>query len=106
MLSSWQTEDLFEKFERYIATEKPGFVVKKVCGDGLCIITSFQEGFLYWYKENISINTLKEQLRGEFLFKYEFYSQFSAAEVNILEELDEFLKNPLKYYNSDTVDLL
>ena len=33
------------------------------------------------------------------------YSKFSSDEVNILTDLDNFLKNPLKYYNNDAVDL-
>ena len=36
---------------------------------------------------------------------YDFYSKFSTKDVNVLSELDSFLKTPLKYYNKDTVDL-
>ena len=40
------------------------------------------------------------------MHNYNFYSEFSSNEVNILTELEKFLKNPLKYYNSNTtVDL-
>ena len=36
---------------------------------------------------------------------YDFYSKCSTKDVNVLSELDSFLKTPLKYYNKDTVDL-
>ena len=36
---------------------------------------------------------------------YDFYSKFSTKDVNVLSELDSFLKTPLTYYNKDTVDL-
>ena len=34
---------------------------------------------------------------------YNFYSEFSPDEVNILTELDNFLKNSLKYCDRDPV---
>ena len=39
------------------------------------------------------------------MHNYNFYSEFSFDEVNILTELDNFLKNLLKYYDNETVDL-
>ena len=95
-------EDSFMIHERYINEKKPGCIIQNVRADGLCVIRSFQEGLKICYQNDVTI----AKLRNEVLHNYNFYSEFSSNEVNILTELGNFLKNPLKYYNSDTVDLL
>ena len=37
---------------------------------------------------------------------YNFYSKFSTKNSNVLLELDNYLKAPLKHYCKDTVDLI
>ncbi len=81
----------------------PDHFIKKVQGDGLCILRSFQE-CLRSNGENYSIEKLLERLRSEMLKNYDFYKEFTASHINILAELDNFLQNPLQYYNSDTCD--
>ena len=73
--------------------------------DGLCVIRSFPEGLKICYQDGVTIKEVIAKLRSEVLHNYNFYFGFSTDEVNILTELDNFLKDPLKYYNSDTADL-
>ena len=98
-------EDSFTILERYINEKKPGYIIKEVSADGLCLIRSFQEGLKICYQDDVTIEEVITKLRSEVLHNYNFCSDFSSNEVDILIELDNFLKNPLKYYNSDTVDL-
>ena len=70
-----------------------------------CVIRSFQEGLKICYQDDVTIEEVIAKLRSKVLHDYNFYSKFSSNEVDISTELDNFLKNPLKYYNSDTVDL-
>ena len=98
-------EDSFPILERYINEKKPGYIIKKVSADGLCVIRSFQEGLEICYQDDVTIEEVIAKLRREVFHNYNFYSKFSSNEVNMLTEVDNFLKNPLKYYNSDTVDL-
>ena len=98
-------EDSFTILERYINEKKPGYIIKEVSADGLYLIRSFQEGLKICYQDDVTIEEVITKLRSEVLHNYNFCSDFSSNEVDILIELDNFLKNPLKYYNSDTVDL-
>ena len=98
-------EDSFTILERYINEKKPGYIIKKVSADGLCIIRSLQEDLKIFYQDDVTIEEVLAKLRSEVLHNYNFYSEFSSNEVDILTKLDNFLKNPLKYYNSDRVDL-
>ena len=99
-------ENSFTILERYINEKKPSYIIKKVSTDGLYVIRSFQEGLEICYQDDVTIEEVIAKLRSEVLHNYNFYTEFSSNEVNTLTELDNFLKNLLKYYNSDTVDLL
>lgn len=92
-----------ERLEAYVGERMPDFHIKKVQGDGLCILRSFQE-CLRSHGEYYPIEKLLESLRSEMLREHAFYKEFAASHINILEELDNFLKEPLQYYNSDTCD--
>ena len=50
----------------------------------------------------ISLGEITKNLRKEFLTNYKSYQSFSDDSVNLLVELEEFLSDPLIYYNSDT----
>ena len=95
-----KTKDSFRILERYINEKKLGYVIKKVSADGLCVIRFFQEGLQICYQGDVTIEELTAKLRSEALHNYNFYSEFSE-----FSELDNFLKNLLKYCNSGTVDL-
>ena len=98
-------EHSFTTLERCINEKKPGYIIKKVSADGLYAMRSFQEGLKICYQDDVTIEDVIAKLRNEVLHNYNFYSEFSSDEVNILTEFDNSLKNPLKYCNSDTVDL-
>ena len=83
----------------------PNGFIKKVLGDGFCVIRAFQEGLSICYNENHKLCDVKAALRSEILRNFDEYSAFSCDKVNVLTELDRFLANLLQYYNSDTVDL-
>ena len=44
--------------------------------------------------------------QSEILNNHSFYAAFSSNNINVLYELDTFLKDPLKYYKCETVDFL
>ena len=44
-------------------------------------------------------------MKHELVDNLEFYQQFSSDSVDIIKELNSFLKNPAKHYANDTVDL-
>ena len=83
----------------------PNGFIKKVLGDGFCVIRAFQEGLSIFYNENHRLCEVKAALRSEMLRIFDEYSAFFSDKVNALTELDRSLANPLQYYNSDTVDL-
>ena len=89
----------------YIIEKKPGYIIKNVSADGLHVIRSFQEGLKICSQDDVTIEEVIAKLRSEVLCNYNFYFEFSSNEVNIFTELGNFLKNPLKSCNSDTVDL-
>ena len=91
--------------QEYISTKNPEYVIKHITGDGYCVIRSFQDDLNFCYGKAESLYSLLVELRSEIMKSYDFYSKFSNKDVNILLELDSFLKTPLKYYNKDTVHL-
>ena len=93
------------KLENYVRLFHPNGFIKKVLGDGFCVIRAFQEGLSIFYNENHRLCEVKVALRSEMLRIFDEYSAFFSDKVNALTELDRSLANPLQYYNSDTVDL-
>ena len=93
------------KLENYVRLFHPNGFIKKVLGDGFCVIRAFQEGLSICYNENHKLCDVKAALRSEILRNFDEYSAFSSDKVNVLTELDRFLANPLQYYAPDTVDL-
>lgn len=83
----------------------PGFEIKPVVGDGMCTLSSFSTALTIVTGVAISLEDVISRLRKELLTKYEFYKQFSSADVNILSELEKFLESPLNYYNTNSTDL-
>ena len=84
--------------------KNPGYVFKPIIGRGYCVIRSFQEGLSFCLSFE-SLDSLLVELRSEIMRNYDFYSKFSTKDVNVLLELNSFLKTPPKYYKKDTVDL-
>ena len=73
-----------------------------VARNGLCILESFKVAFEAAGYHIIS--DLKELLRNEISTNYEFDLNFSDHSVNIVEEVENVLKDPEKLYANDTVD--
>ena len=96
---------VFEKLEQYVQQQKPGAIIKEVNSDGLCVVRSFQEGLRLCYNMEVKLSDVLDGLRSEILNNHSFYAAFSSNNINVLCELDMFLKDPLKYYKCETVDL-
>ena len=92
-----------EKVVNYVKEMMPGYQIKSIQGDGLCIIRSFQES-MKAIDQHVQVDDILAALRSEILQNFQFYGNFCEANVNILMELDKFLKEPLKYYNTDACD--
>ena len=96
---------VFEKLEQYVQQQKPGAIIKEVNSDGLCVVRSFQESLQLCYNMEVKLSDVLDGLRSEILNNHSFYAAFSSNNINVLCELDMFLKDPLKYYKCETVDL-
>ena len=70
----------------------PNYFLKKITGDGLCIL------------EHVTIGFLMDTLRSEILQNFTFYKEFCRENVDLLFELNSFLKKPLEYFNTDSCD--
>ena len=73
-----------------------------VAGDGMCMLHAFHERINTALGKAIRLDESFTKLRKEFLTNYKSYHSFSDDSVNILLELEKFLSDPLRYYNSDT----
>ena len=60
-------EHSFTIRDRYINEKKPGYIIKKVSADGLCVISSFQEGLKICYQDDVTIEEVIAKLRSEVL---------------------------------------
>ena len=90
---------------QYVTETLPGYEIKHVAGDGLCILRSFKEAVKAVSDITVSIEDLQLYLRREILHRFEFYREFLTETCDLLKELDIFLSNPLKFYNSEVVDI-
>ena len=60
-------EDSFTILNRYINEEKPGYIIKKVSSDGMCVIRSFQEDLKNCYQDDVTIEEVIAKLKSEVL---------------------------------------
>ena len=77
--------------------QKPGAIIKEVNADGLCVVRSFQESLRLCYNMEVKLSDVLIDLRSEILNNHSFHAAFSRNNINVLCELDMFLKDPLKY---------
>ena len=68
----------------------------------MCIIHAFHKGINTALGKAIPLDKITTYLRKEFLTNCKSYQSFSDDSVNILVELEKFLSDPLRHYNSDT----
>ena len=90
---------------QYVTETLPGYAIKHVAGDGLCILRSFKEAVKVVSEITGSIEYLQLSLIREIFHRFEFYREFSTETCDLLKELDIFLSNPLKFYNSEVADI-
>ena len=90
---------------QYVTETLPGYAIKHVAGDGLCILRSFKEALKAVSDITVSIEDLQLSLKREILHRFEFYREVSTETCDLLKELDIFLPNPLKFCNSEVVDI-
>ena len=91
-----------ELLTEYVQKELPYHEIKYIPGDGLCILRSFKENMEKVSKITVTMKEVMKCLRSELLCRYEFYKNFCADPCNILEDLDNFLEDPLKFYNCES----
>ena len=83
----------------------PGFEIRRVQGDGLCILHAFVEGIFHLRDICKSIPDVKEVLKNQLEKNKEYYSHFCADTKDIMVEFETIMKDPLNFYDSDTTDL-
>ena len=65
---------------------------------------AFQESLLF-YDYEIQLDDIKKSLQSEILTNYIFYSGIAPSNTDIIVELVQFIKNLLRDYCAETVDL-
>ena len=82
-----------------------GFEIRRVQRDGLCILYAFAEGIFHLRDIYKSIPDIQKVLKNQPEKNKEHYSHFSANTKGIMVEFETIMKDPLKFYDSDTTDL-
>ena len=73
----------------------PGFEIRRVQGDGLCILHAFVEGIFYLLDVYKSIPDVQEVLKNPLEKSKEHYSHFSADSKDIMVEFETIMKDPV-----------
>ena len=90
--------------DAFINDNLPGYDIKWVAGDGICISHLFVEG-LQRIDNKFILSEAKSSLRGELTSNHAYYKDFSPDKICLLDELQLFFDSPMEYYNINTVDL-
>ena len=69
----------------------PSYFIKKIPGNGSCILRAFKENFEATMNQDISLEDLKENLREKMCLKY--YQEFLSS-----AEIKSEWKDPLKIH--------
>ena len=78
--------------------------IKEITSHGYCVMRAFQESLLFSDYE-IHLDDIKKSLQSEILTNYIFYSGIAPSNTDIIVELEQFIKNLLRDYCGETVDL-
>ena len=97
-------ESQLARLKEFISQYYPGYVIKPVKGNGLCIINSFVE-MLRDNSWEVNEDGVLTMMRSEILQNFAHYDKFSTNESNLLSVLDNYLKDPLKSYMMNAVDI-
>ena len=68
----------------------------------MCMLHAFHIGIITALGKAIPLDEIYTNLRKEFLTNYKSYQSFSDDSLNVHVELEKFLSDLLRYYNSDT----
>ena len=84
----------------YIEERLPGYQIKAVKGDEMCILHSFREEL-----DSIDIRVTAEEIKSILKLELSKNKGYDTTfRVNISNELQLFLNSPMTYYNVDTTD--
>ena len=86
----------------FIRSYLPGYVIHPVPRDGLCIFNAFRVNLL-GVGQHETIETISSRLKSE--LEKDEYMHYMTEDKDIVEEVDRFLKDPLKLYNKDIADI-
>ena len=75
--------------------------MKRVPGNGLCMLRSLPKVLKFALDTVVSIADLLSWLRRKMLHRFDFYKQFLTESCDILKKLDIFLSDPIKFHNTD-----
>ena len=89
----------------FININLPGYKIKPVAGDELCMVNLILEPLTHVTGNQTTQKDVISQLRRGLLTKFDFYKMFSSKDIDILSELDKFLESPLTYHAESTSDL-
>ena len=89
----------------FIDINLPGYKIKPVAGDELCMVNLFLEPLTHVAGNQTTRKDVISQLRRGLLTKFDFYKMLSSKDIDILFELDKFLESPLTYYAESTSGL-
>ena len=73
----------------------PGFEIRRVQGDGLCILHAFVDEIFNLRDVHKSIPDVQEVLKNQLEKNKEHYSHFSVDTMDIMVEFETIMKHPL-----------
>ena len=79
----------------------PGFEIRRVQRDELCILHAFVEGIFHLNDVCEGIPYVQEVLKNQLEKNKEHYSHFIAGTKNIMVQFETIMKDPLTFYDSD-----
>ena len=96
------SHDIITNYVKHIL---PGFEIRRVRRDGLCILHAFVERIFHLHDVHKSIPDVQEVLKNQLEKNKKHYSHFSAETRDIIVESETIMKDPLKFYDYDSADL-
>ena len=90
--------------EQFLHEALPTYKIKPVPRDGYCIIHAYREALLYcgWV---VTFEELVEKLRKELTDRKDYYMSMSLIDdTDILEEFEEYMRDPMSKYDKDIAD--
>ena len=86
----------------YVEEKLPDYEIRRVSGDGLCVLRSFKVCTEAATGQSIPLEDIKQKLKGEMSLNY--YRTF-LPNVDINNEVEKLLLDPLRCYHSKICDV-